>query len=130
MVRTGATENFNDPTALAWEQKAQEAFKAADANNTKFWDYLFGVQREVSDKIESDGRRVLRENIERMRAEAPQPMADAPPPVDVMARPENQRPVSEATGKTQVSLLQQIAKAVGVKDPQAVFTIAGAAGGN
>ncbi len=80
---------------------------------------------------ESAMRKALRENLERMRAGQQQAATPpAAPPAPMLERSEENRPVSEATGKQQVSLLQKIAKALGMPDPETVFELAGAAGGN
>jgi hypothetical protein len=100
---------------------------------TKLWRESMGLAPIGADgqpKTESDIRKALRENLERMRALQKPPATAAAPPAPMLERSDEARPMSEATGLKQVTLLQKIAKSLGLPEPEAVFVLAGAAGGN
>lgn len=82
-------------------------------------------------KNESDMRRALRENLERMRgSSAESPSDQGGQPAKPSQADERKRPVTEETGQKQVNLLTRIANALGVQAVPPVVQIAGAPRGN
>jgi hypothetical protein len=116
-------------TSRKWRDEARDM----RANATRLWRESMGyapIGADGQPQNESEIRKALRENLERMRALQQPPAPPAAPPAPMLERTDEARPMSEATGLKQVTLLQKIAKSLGMPEPEAVFELAGAAGGN
>jgi hypothetical protein len=114
-------------------RKMRDDGRQMQADATKLWRESMGLAPLGADgkpQNESEIRKALRENLERMRALQQPPAPAAAPPAPMLERTDEARPMSEATGLKQVTLLQKIAKSLGLPEPEAVFELAGAAGGN
>jgi hypothetical protein len=121
-------------------QSMREEGRRLREESYKLWRESMGLPALGADgapQNESEMRKAFRENLERMREDQRRRQERGVPAEQRQAveRSDAQKPVTEETGKRQVTLLQQIVKAIGSASgaggrPEVVFQLPGAAGGN